>query len=260
MVGEIKHIVIIESLKNERETGKELYDDCIERRIRLYKKDITHKFYPVHSKEEFLDVIQNLIDTVEFFQDGLLIHLEMHGDKNLKGLFLSDNSLIEWSELSDLFREINIGTCNKLFITMATCNGRFLYKGADSLKKSPYSGYISASKAVYPSEIVEKFEVLFSDLIENGNIVKAYLEMENAKSNFYYKDSKAVFEEGFNSFKEGLDNNPNLKQSLISDIIKDVKSAGEPVPEDDAKMDEIFADVLEHLYKKQKEGFEFDDC
>lgn len=256
MVGDIRHIVIIESLEDtERLTGRELYDDCVRRKIDYQNKPFTHKYFRVSSKPELIELLKYYEQNASYISGGLLFHFEMHGDVNKTGLILSDNSLITWSELVELFRPINMTTCNQLFITMATCYGRFLYKGVEPFKKSPYSGYISASKAVYPTEIIDKFSILFDQLIENGNLVGAYLEMENHESNFYYKDSERTFEDGFQAFCEEF-NDPEKKAKFLDDCLADTERAGEPIP--DAEMTEfIYQKALDDIYKKQKEGFDF---
>jgi len=187
MIGNIKHIVIIQSLVNEKLTGEELYNDCVRRRIDYQNKPMTHRLQNVHSKEELIELLRYFQYNASLLTGGILIHLEMHGDAALKGLILSNGELIEWKELIELFRPINIITCNKLFISMATCNGRFLYRGVDPYQKSPYSGFISASIIVNTAEILDKFSILFEHLIESGNLVKAYLKMEKTESTFIIK-------------------------------------------------------------------------
>jgi len=259
LVGDVRNIIVIESLIDERLTGRELYDDIISSKIETGHKPITHKFYSVSTKTELIDVIKYYEFNASGLNGGILIHLEMHGAKDKTGLILSEKSLITWKELVDLFRPINIVTCDKLFLTMATCYGRNLYKGVDPYKKSPYSGYISASKAIYPSEIVAKYSILFEQLIDLGNLVAAYLKMEETESNFYYKDSKRTFEDSFQSYTDELMNNPEKKAKFIEDSIKEVKQAGQPTP-DDKMVDSVLKQVLGDLYVKQKEAFNFSDC
>lgn len=259
MVGDIKHIVIIESLKDsEHLTGRELYDDCIRRKIDYQDKPFTHKYYRVSAKSDFIELLKYYSENASYISGGLLLHFEMHGAENKSGLVLSEDTLITWSELIELFRPINIKTCNQLFITMATCYGRFLYKGVASDKKSPYSGYISASKAVYPEEIIDKYSILFEQLIDDGNLVDAYLEMEKHESNFYYKDSEGTFEDGFKSFLEKF-NDPEIKAKFIDDCLIETKRAGAPIP-DEEMTEFIFQKALHDTYKIQKEGFNFRDC
>ncbi|WP_299840361.1 hypothetical protein [uncultured Tenacibaculum sp.] len=258
MVGQVKHIIIIESLVNERLTGKEIYDDCVRRRIDLYDKPMTHNYYSVSTKEELIELLKYYQINATYMTGGILIHLEMHGSNKLDGLILSNGTLIEWSELIELFRPINLITCNKLFVTMATCYGRHLYKGVDPTQKSPYSGYISASIAVNPIEIVEKYSFLFEKLIEYGNLVAAYLEMEKTESNFYYKDSEATFKEAYQSFYDNQANNPEFRAKFNLETKKQAEQLGRPFNEEMA--DYFFEKSLKEIYAKQKEAFDFSDC
>ena len=260
LIGDIKHIVIIESLEDrERLTGLELYNDCVRRKIDYQQKPFTHNYYRIFTKVELAELLKYFQISASYIGGGLLLHFEMHGDNELRGLVLSDNSLITWTELIDLFRPINIVLCNKLFLTMATCYGRYLYKGVDPLKKSPYSGYISANKAIYPSEIVDKYSILLDQLIENGNLVGAYLEMEKTESNFFYKDSERTFKESYQSLYDRLQQNAEYKAKFIEDCKKQTEQAGEPIP-DDEMMEFIFQKALKDVYNKQKEAFDFKNC
>jgi hypothetical protein len=259
MIGDIKHIIVIQSLLNERLTGEEIYNDCIRRRIDYQNKSMTHCLHNVHSKKELVEILKYFQFNASLLTGGILIHFEMHGDVNLQGLILSNRELIGWKELVELFRPINIITCNKLFITMATCNGRFLYKGVDPYQKSPYSGFISASIEVKIDEIVDKFSILFEHLIENGNLVDAYLEMEKTESNFYYKDSERTFEESYEMTMDELKNNKEYRDNLLKDIVDTARRAGNPEPDKEIQ-EFILKKVAQDMYIAQKKAFEFNDC
>lgn len=256
MIGDIKNIIIIESLQGERKTGEELYEDCIRRRIIYQEKDFTHAYHSVNTKKDFLEILEFYIHNCPYMNEGVLIHLEMHGDENKKGLVLSDGSLINWQELNNKFREINIITKDNLFITMATCYGRYLYLGTDPYKKSPFSGYISASDAIYPEEIIDKFFILFEGLIEKGNLVDAYLEMEKTSSNFYYKDRKRTFDEAFSSTMEKLYGDMNLKKQILENAEKQMlKETG--VKLTDKENDAIFEKAISDIYQRSYNAFKF---
>mgnify|MGYP003609560583 CR=1 FL=1 len=259
MIGDIKHIIVIQSLVNERLTGEEIYNDCIRRRIDYQNKLMTHCLHNVDSKIQLVEILKYFQFNASLLTGGILIHFEMHGDKNLDGLILSNGELIEWKELVELFRPINITTCNKLFITMATCNGRFLYKGVDPYLKSPYSGFISASIEVNNDEIVDKFSILFEHLIENGNLVEAYLQMEKTESNFYYKDSERTFEESYEMTMSEFKNNKEYKDDFLKKVNDTVKRNGKP--EFDKETQElILKKVAEDMFNEQKKAYLFIDC
>jgi hypothetical protein len=258
MVGKIKHIIVIESL-NALKTGEALYNDVIERRIKYYQPDndkMTHRFFNPKTKNDFLEVLNYIIFNSDNIQGGLLIHLEMHGSSDLNGLILADDSLILWTELTELFRQINIKMCDKLFITMATCFGRHLYKGGNAKLKSPYSGYISASNEVLVDEVMRDYTILFESLIETRNIVESYLHLDSKGSSFFYKDSLAVFEDSFKSILEKMKADPNIKTNILKIAMEESAKAGEPIADKEMK-DLIFNLALENAYKQHKEAYIF---
>jgi hypothetical protein len=142
---------------------------------------------------------------------------------------------------------------------MATCHGRHLYKGANAFEKTPYSGYISANEAIYPSEIIEKFTILFDRLIENGNLVDAYLFMEKTESNFYYKDTKTTFEESYKSIYDKLTKDEGYKSDFIKGLKNQAIKDNEKIPCDET-LEAIFQKALKDSYYKHLEAFEFKDC
>ena len=121
MVGDIRNIIVIQSLfDNETKTGADLYNDTIRRKIDYLQPDrikMKHKFFDVSSKDEFVTILEEFQITGELFEGGVLFHFEMHGLNDLSGLVFSDNSSIDWFELADLLREINIIINNNLFVT-----------------------------------------------------------------------------------------------------------------------------------------------
>lgn len=256
MVGQIKHIVVIQSLSgDDRETGRELYDDIIRRNIDYKQPEVikmTHKFIDVATKAAFVESVQQLIQVADSFSDGILIHLETHGAADMTGLILADGNLITWEELTDMFREINIATNNNLYITMATCLGRYMYQSVKTDRKAPYSGYISASKIVNQNEILEDFSVLFETLVETGNLVYSYLQMEKKGSNFFYKDCEATFEENFKKF---IDSSENKEKIIHETKLQYINLTGEIMTDEDANL--LYVEALRDNYIIQSRNFLF---
>jgi len=257
MTGDINHIVVIESLLDERETGSELYNDIISRHIALRNSQITHNLHKVNTKEEYKSVLNYYHANSPYMGGGILLHLEMHGDQQLTGLVLSDGALLTWDELIALFRPVNVNSCNNLYVTLATCNGRFLYKGVHPHDKSPYSCYISASETVTNLEIIEQFSLLFERLICNGNLVNAYLEMEEHGTKFYYKDSKVTFEEAFQVTAKRFLSDPVIKREILDETKKQVEKEGLQMPPD-YTFEFIAKMALRDTYERHKKAFEFD--
>jgi hypothetical protein len=187
MIGDIKHIVIFQSLQDQdKKTGEVLYDEQIRRPIDFYpdrKKVETHKFHNLKSADELIEWLKYYQTNAKYLIGGIVLHFEMHGNTGL--LACADGSSVTWEELDELLRPINVETKNNLFITMAACYGRYVYKkiidlrsldeSNRSIKKSACSGFISASKEVSSDEIEDYFGRLFEKMIECGNIVDAHL-------------------------------------------------------------------------------------
>lgn len=258
----INHIVVIESLPDgDIMTGKELYEDVVKRHIDLLQEQsikMTHVFFDAKTKNNFIESLKYVNTNSKYIPGGILIHIETHGSREKDGLVLADNSFISWKELVELLRPINIATCNKLYITMATCYGRFLYLGVEPSEKSPYQAYISASIAVKTSEIIEKFSLLFEILIQCGDLIFAYTELEKTKSNFFYMDSLRTFEEGIILLKRNLRSDPKYKENILDHpLLKDSLASGKV---NNNQMDKIIEFVFKDIYIKHKKAFDFSDC
>jgi len=260
MIGDIRQIAVIQSLKEEEiKTGADLYNDCIRRRIDFIQPDelkMTHKFFDVNSKKELEEVLSYYIANSPYMHGGILIHFEIHGENERKGLVLANRELITWDELVVLLRQININCNNKLFLTMATCYGRFLYKGVHQFEKSPFSGYISASEIVSNEEIMGDFEGLFEKLIENGNIVEAYLALEENGSNFYYKDLESILMDALKISVEQLLSDEEGKKEVLQMGIENAREKGYEEPTEELT-EQVLHDVVVDMFEKVKDSFMF---
>lgn len=256
MVGDIRNVIVIQSLfEKETKTGEDLYNDTIRRKIDYLQPDaikMTHKFFDVISKDEFIAILKDFQASAEFFEGGVLFHFEMHGLNDMSGLIFSDSSSINWFELADLLREINIIINNNLFISMATCFGRYLYKGAVYNKKAPYSGYISASKAVSEYEIMDDFAMLFDELISSGNLVYAYLTLDKKGSNFFYKDLEATNEENLNQIKTDL----IIKKGILDNVMNSINYQSDELPNQEM-IDLIYESAANKAYEEFSKKFLF---
>ncbi|RZK60286.1 MAG: hypothetical protein EOO91_01945 [Pedobacter sp.] len=262
MVGDIKHIFVIQSLfEGDVKSGQELYDDTIKRGIEYFQPNdirIKHKFFNAPTKKSFVEYLKFISENAYLMSDGLLLHLEMHGSANRDGLVCSDKSLITWIELIDLFRVINIQCNNALYISLASCFGRDLFNGTNPELKSPYSGYISASKEVLPDEILQNFSSMFEILIKKGNVITAYLEASTPDSSFFYKDAKETFIQSFEYVKRRLYNDPEFKRMALGPELYDsIDATGGYGKEELVEL--MMEQALNEIYGKQKEAFYFNN-
>lgn len=261
-VRKIKHIFVIQGLFDEdRPTGEELYNDVIKRRIDLIQSEtikMTHAYFDVKDKNAFIDSLKYIQANAPYLSGGLLIHFEMHGSSEKDGLVLGDSSLVTWKEIVELLRPINISTCNKLFVTLATCFGRYMYLGVDPDLKSPYQAYISASREVLVYEVLESFNTLFEILIDCGDLVHSYLEHEKSNSPFFYKDSLTIFEEYMVTQRKDMLNDPEWKKRVLDHPVLQEQLANGKA--DQATLDKIMEAAWQELVKRHADAFNFSDC
>ena len=263
-IRKINHIFILQSLpKGDIRTGEILYEEVIRREIDLLEAaahGMTHTFFPISTKDEFTNAISYIQVSAKYFSGGVMIHFETHGSKDKDGLILSNGSLIRWKELVNLLRPINISTCNKLFVSLATCHGRELWTGIDpfTYEKSPYQAYISASREVYPDETAECYQSLFKMLINGGDLIEAYLEHEKNNSPFIYKDSAKSFEDTIKMYREGLDTDSEYRKSILDHPVLQEFLKSEQQSEQ--IMNEIIKKAFNEVVKRKVEAFNFADC
>jgi len=231
MIGQIGTIYIIESLdKREYLTGSELHNDVLDKYYK-YNPDeenkLIYKLFTPADRKEFFEILEFVKYNCEYAKQGILLHLEMHGGKD-EGLQLSNKEIIQWNEITEILTAINLKICNKLYLCMATCFGRSLHNSVDIKKTSPYCGYLSASKVINVKEILSDYTIIYENLLKSKNIIMAYedLESKNKDSNFYYKDTDAVFQDLLDYTFDKIKNDETVRNELIDNIKKDMKIQG----------------------------------
>lgn len=231
MTGKIETIFIIESLvKGELKTGSEIFYDTLEKHYKYYpetENKLNIKLFIIDSKTDFFEVLNYIKINLDYLKLGILLHFEMHGGKS-SGLELSNGENVEWEELTEFLNYTNLKSRNQLFVCMATCFGRSLYKAINIKETSPFSGYISASKEISSQEILDDYRIIYENLLQTHNLVKGYkdLELKNPNSNFYYKDTDSVFKDLINYTFQKIEVNEELKNEMIKNVDDELKSKG----------------------------------
>ena len=170
-------IYIIESLFEERKTGKWLYEEIQNYQYKF--KDFKIEYVPVYRKEELIKLLEDINQKSKNENRFPVIHLEAHGDK--KGFNLYDENgqteSVDWSELSPIFKDINNVTKNNLLITLGACYGSYL--GMDSIEefskedRASFLVLIAPTEKIYPDEIKLGFSSLYKELFDSGDFGKA---------------------------------------------------------------------------------------
>ena len=261
--AKINSIVIIESLfDDDQKTGTELYNDRVKGYIEYHRRDeMHHELQNISSKTEFIELLKELTDKIDEYPPGLLIHVEAHGSSDKSGIVFSDSSLATWKEIQDSFISLNVKLNNQLYISLATCFGRNFYKTIDYNKKSPFRAFISASAEVYPDEIIEDYGQIFEELIDSGDLIKAYISADQKGTRFFYKDARVVTTESYFSLEEKL-KDPEFKESFLAKTQKNwdkIKLTENLPPFECLDFEQILELVKIDLMNKITKNFFFDN-
>jgi hypothetical protein len=224
----INTIVVIESLPdNDRQTGTELYRDIIKRYAEYYGNKIASHYFNGKTKNQFLAGLDFIVHNCPYMNLGIALHIEAHGLGDTTGLYLADGSSVSWEELKPKLIKVNVQSDNQLYVTMATCFGRYLHEAIDIKLQSPFSGYISASKEVYVKEILEDYSPFFEELLKTGDILEAFKVLDSRKSNFIYKDVETMFNGILLDWLKNMRENKEFRDEFINVIKGDYNKVKE---------------------------------
>lgn len=109
----------------------------------------------------------------------MILHLEMHGEENQRGVVLNSGELMTWLELGDRLRNINIATHNNLMVTMATCYGGWLLQTISPLLQAPMYFMLGSmnKEGENENDLLEAYTVFYETLFDTFQIGDAYVRM-----------------------------------------------------------------------------------
>ena len=165
-------IYVIESLLGERQTGKELYDDIIERRS-YYHRYLSTEFVQVLSLEDWANTIKRIKQEAKDSHVIPILHFELHGSSNHDGLVLANKDLIPWSNFVSDMRCINIETQNNLLITMGICFGMDILYYTSLEDPSPFFGIIGSLYALQNDDIYIRYSDFYDEFLQSFDITKS---------------------------------------------------------------------------------------
>jgi hypothetical protein len=186
-------VVVIQSLPyNELQTGKELYDSVISRRCSLTGK--ASYFYNPNSRQEFMEVLNEICAYAIHDELFPIIHFEMHG--NPQGLVMKNCEGVSWKDFQDHCRLINVQMKNQLLITLAACCGCHIWEMIDITRPAPYWGYFGPREEILVSTLMEDFTDLYDLLLSNEDMDEALnqLKVNGSRKQYFFLSCKAIFE------------------------------------------------------------------
>lgn len=176
-------IYVIESLQeDERQTGKELYDDIINRRSCCHSA-LDTEYVQVPSLADWSFTIKRIIQEVKDNQVIPILHLELHGSSNHDGLVLAKGNLIPWRDFVSDMRCINIETQNNLFITMGICFGMDILYYTSLEEPSPFWGIIGSLYALQNDDIYIRYSEFYDEFLQSFDLTKSLERLFQANPN-----------------------------------------------------------------------------
>lgn len=258
----IHTVLVVQSLaSDERQTGSELYNDIIKRYAEFYSNGdpLYHKLLNVNAKKEFLEAVEYVFQNVTYFRKGVILHIECHGLSDKSGLYLADGSSVSWEELKRPLIKINVTLDNELYLTMATCFGRYLHETIDLSMQAPFSGFLSASDVIWDRETLEDYSLFFEEVIKTRDIFLAEEALSKKGSKLYYKDVETLFNELIRSTMKKIENDPVSRKEYFDACREDynkVKQLGFP-DFNEMSVEKIFEDVKIGFIQKYRNNFLF---
>jgi len=202
---DFNRVYVIESLDDSEEllTGTALYEDLL--RYQHLKNDIfSAKLISCTTKEELFNSL-NLIKT-ECQSDGIypIIHFEIHGEENLKGLITASGELVTWMELYTFISEINIAVKNNLFLTLAVCHGAHIMGLSDITNPAPFWGFIGSFETIEEYDLMLRYNEFYTELFNSMDITKSLLALYNANpnsfANYTFINSETLFQDLYKQY------------------------------------------------------------
>jgi hypothetical protein len=200
-------ISIVESLsEGERKTGEQLYDDLNMLEI-FHEKGITLQFTPISNRVELEDHIEYLARDAQERNEYPVLHIEAHGSDDKQSLMLSSGEFVNWFELEDIFRKLNVATKCNLLVVMATCFGAYTSSVISLLDRAPFWGIVGPEKEILPEVVFSNLKSFYSDFFQNGasaNPLKT-LSSENS-SEMKFITSEWFFVKAYEYYERNLCN------------------------------------------------------
>lgn len=171
-------IYIIESLpEGELHTGRSIYEDI--RTMALQHPDLDVQYKDICCLQEWDILMNEILDDCRTTGRIPILHLEIHGDGNGKGLFLKNNEFVSLEHAGNQFRQINVATGCNLFLTLGVCKGLYLLFNMHLNLPMPFIGAVGSFDDLFSYDIECRYSRFYETFFDSLDIGKAYLALLN---------------------------------------------------------------------------------
>lgn len=257
-------IYVIQSIPaNEIQTGERVFEDSIYYKI-LQNPELSGEVLNITERSLFFYHLGRIAKRSKALGENPVLHFELHGDEH--GIELSDKSYIEWREVADLIREINVVCRNNLFITMAACNGVYLSKIIDAHERSPFWGLFGPDGIIKVREILQHFPRFYELFLANPSADTAFRYLNEqvltSKSRFILINSEHLFLSAYSEHASRYKTDEEIRANAKRIINSSEKFGSEPRYIRKREIKRVTSDlptVLRNYYQKTKRHFFMED-
>ena len=169
-------IVVIQWLNStDQQLGEELYNSLKHKEAE--RENYFVRYYKVNTKEEFKDVLQELIDTTS---QGTIftLHIVAHGYEKGIGLTVGTND-IQWKELFSYTRQLNEIMANYLLLVLSSCIGGGILSFIEPEKRAPYRAIIANTREVFQKDALAGFNAFYAEYYNMLDFAKCLEALNN---------------------------------------------------------------------------------
>ena len=213
-------IFVIESLHHERKTGTELYNDIISK-YELKTNGFITRLISVKNRNELISELTKIQNLVIYKKIKPIIHIECHGDENGKGIFLDpSNELVEYREIINVLRVINIKLRNSLIVSLGVCSGMTLLYSIDFNKPCPFFALITSNGIVSNKKVIEAYSIFYKSLLFENDLIYAIRQIKKVDKFKLYGPERIfeIFERGFVQLMSDELRKELIKENKLKDI------------------------------------------
>lgn len=209
-------IYVIESLDSDEKilSGTELYNDIL--RYSSYKdSSLSSELLIANTKQEFLEELIKIKN--ECTENGVMpiIHFEIHGEKDKRGLVTRSKELITWEELYPFLIQINVAIEHNLLITLAVCHGAYLLGINHITNRAPFWGFVGSFDEILAYDLLIRYNTFYDVLLTKFDITEAVVALHKANpelpSSYRFINSEELFKKLYELYIKTEFNGPAIE-------------------------------------------------
>lgn len=163
---EFNRLLIVESLTDSDFPSGSQLRDRLSGMSGEFSAGLSIEFETVVSSADFLSLIDGEVIRAAG-GDHPILHIEVHGSKDKKGLVFSDGSFLSWPTLADALRKLNKATGFNLLLAVAACFGGYSLGMVAPGAPAPCCALIGPSDEIYGDELLGNFSAFYSEFLKN---------------------------------------------------------------------------------------------